>query len=87
MNWRGQIIFTFHDGRDYVFKAKGSFDNKFVIEKKTGEKLIQFNPEFTWKSFDYNYEITYDENPPDLLLVLLGVYASNYSIAAMLGAG
>ena len=27
-NWKGQIVFTFPDGQDYIFKAKGVFSNK-----------------------------------------------------------
>jgi len=50
------------------------------------EKLIQFDPKFNWSKFDYNYDITYDKKPQDILLVLLGVYASNYFIAVMSGA-
>ena len=85
MNWRGQIVFSFHDGQEFVFKAKGTFYNKFIIENKDEEKLIQFAPKFNWSKFNYNYDITYDKRPQDVLFVLLGVYASNYFIAAMSG--
>ena len=86
MNWRGQIVFSFQDGQEFVFKAKGTFYNKFIIENKDEEKLIQFDPKFNWSKFDYNYDITYDKKPQDILFVLLGVYASNYFIASMSGA-
>jgi hypothetical protein len=86
MNWHGQIVFTFQDGQEYILKAKGVFHNKFIIENKDQEKLIQFDPKFNWSKFDYNYDITYDKKPQDVLLVLLGVYASNYFIASMSGA-
>lgn len=86
MNWRGQIVFTFHDGQQFVLKARGMFYNKYIIENKDEEKLIQFAPKFNWSKFHYNYDIAYDEKPQDILLVLLGVYASNYFIAIMTGA-
>lgn len=86
MNWRGQIVFTFQDGQEFVLKANGMFYNKFIIENKDGEKLIQFDPKFNWSKFNYNYDITYDKKPQDVLFVLLGVYASNYFIATMSGA-
>ena len=87
MNWRGQIVFSFHDGQEFVLKAKGMFfHNKYIIENKAEEKLLQFDPKFNWNKFDYNYDITYDKKPQDILLVLLGVYASNYFIASMSGA-
>ena len=86
MNWRGQIVFTFQDGQEFVLKAKGMFYNKYIIENKDKEMLIQFYPKFNWTKFIYNYDITYDEKPQDILFVLLGVYASNYFIAAMSGA-
>ena len=86
MNWRGQIVFTFQDGKEFVLKAKGMFHNKFVIENKDEEKLIQFDPKFNWSKFNFNYDIAYDQKPQDILLVLLGVYASNYYIASVSGA-
>ena len=87
MNWRGQIVFSFQDGQEFVLKAKGMFfHNKYIIENKDEEKLLQFDPKFNWSKFDYNYDIIYDKNPQDILLVLLGVYASNYFIASMSGA-
>ena len=86
MNWKGQIVVTFQDGQEFVFKAKGTFYNKYIIENKDEEKLLQFDPKFNWSKFDYNYDITYDKKPQDILLVLLGVYASNYFIASMSGA-
>ncbi|WP_114783018.1 hypothetical protein [Botryobacter ruber] len=86
MNWRGQVVFTFQDGKEFVLKAKGMFHNKYVIENKDEEKLMQFDPKFSWSIFNFNYDITYDQKPQDMLLVLLGIYASNYYIASMSGA-
>jgi hypothetical protein len=85
MNWKAQIVLTFRDGQEFVFKAKGAFHNTYVIEDKEEEKLIQFEPKFKWSKFNYNYDISYDKKPQDILFVLLGVYASNYYIAAMSG--
>ena len=85
MNWKGQIVVTFQDGQEFVFKAKVGFHNKYVIENKAEEKLIQFDPKFNWGKFNYNYDISYDKKPEDILFVLLGIYASNYYIAAMSG--
>ena len=86
MNWRGQIVFNFQDGQEFVLKARGTFYNKYVIENKDQEMLIQFDPKFNWSKFQYNYDISYDKKPQNLLLVLLGVYAANYFIATMSGA-
>lgn len=85
MNWKGQIIITFQEGQEFVFKAQGVFHNIYVIENKEEEKLIQFDPKFNWGKFNYNYEITYDQKPKDIVFVLLGVYASNYYIAVVSG--
>lgn len=86
MNWKGQIVMTFQDGQEFVFKAKGAFLDKYFIENKEEEKLIQFDPHFNWSKFTYNYDISYDKKPEDILFVLLGVYAANYFIAVMSGA-
>ncbi len=85
MNWRGQMVIAFQDGQEYVLKRKGMFYNKYIIENKDKEKLITFDPKFNWKKFRYNYTITYNKKPDDILLILLGVYASNHIINAMSG--
>ena len=85
MNWKGQIVITFHDDQEFVFKAKGAFHNNYVIENKEEQELIRFDPKFNWGKFNYNYEISYDKKPQDILFVLLGVYAANYYIAAVAG--
>lgn len=85
MNWRGQIVIAFKDGQEFVLKGKGMFYSKYVIENKDQEKLIQFDPKFNWKKFCYNYSITFDKKPEDILLILLGVYASNYIIGSLSG--
>lgn len=86
MNWRGQIVFNFHDGQEFILKAKGLLGNKFIIESKNEEKLFQLNPQLNWRKFNYNYDITFDNKPQNTLLVLIGVYAANYFIASMSGA-
>ena len=86
MNWRGQIVIAFQNGQEFVLKANATFLNKFIIENKDKEQLIQFKPKFNWNKFHYNYDIIFEKRPQDLLLVLLGVYASNYFIATMSGA-
>ncbi|ARK09306.1 hypothetical protein [Fibrivirga algicola] len=85
MNWRGQIVIAFQDGQEFVLKAMGTFYNKFIIENKEQEKLVLYDPTFDWRKWHYNYTITYEEKPQDVLLILLGVYASNYFIATMSG--
>ena len=90
MTWGGQIVITFQDGREFVIKLNGLFHNKYTIENKDGEKLIQLEPKFNWRAFHYNYNITYsienDNRPADNLLILLGVYAANYFVATISGA-
>ena len=85
MNWKGQIIMTMHKGQQFVFKSKGIFGNKYFIEDKVGKELLILEPNFTWSKMNYNYDIFYEDKPQDILLVLLGVYAANYYIAAMAG--
>ncbi|MCC6383695.1 MAG: hypothetical protein LC117_06110 [Bacteroidia bacterium] len=85
MNWRGQIVISFQDGQAFILKAKGTFYNKFIIENKDEERMIQFDPQFNWSKFNLNYEISFDKKPDDILFILLGVYASNYFIATMTG--
>lgn len=86
MNWRGQIVFNFYDGQEFVLKVNGLLGNKFIIENKNEEKLIQLDPQLNWRKFNYNYDITFDNKPQNVLLVLIGVYAANYFMASMSGA-
>ncbi len=86
LNWKGQIVMSFSDGREFVFRPKGAFMNKYFIENKRGEQLMLFDPHFVWSKFIFNYDISYDEKPKDILLILLGVYATNHIIAVMTGA-
>jgi hypothetical protein len=85
MNWKGQIVMTFQDEQEFVFQAKGVFHNQYVIENKEEEELIRFDPKFNLGKFNYNYDISYHKKPQDILLVLLGIYAANYYIAAVAG--
>lgn len=48
------------------------YENLFHLKAKI--KLVQFDPKFNWSKLDYNYNITYDKKPQEILLVLLGVY-------------
>ena len=85
MNWKGNITISFSSGREVVLKATGTFLNKYVLEDKDQQKLMLFNPDFDWRKFRYNYIVSYDHKPKDILLVLLATYAANYYIAAMSG--
>jgi len=83
MNWKGNIIISFQTGQEFILKATGTFLNKYVLEDKDGQRLMLLNPDFNWAKFSYNYSISYDNKPQDILLVLLATYAANYYIAAM----
>jgi hypothetical protein len=80
MNWKGQIIIVFKNGPEYILKATGMFMNKYVLEDKEQQKIMLLDPEFNWPQFSYNYNISYDTKPKDILLVLLATYAANYMV-------
>jgi hypothetical protein len=86
MNWRGQIVIAFESGEQYILRSKGVFHNFYVLENEAHEPLIQYDPTFEWSKFNYKYAISFNENPQCDLLILLGVFASNYYIATMSGA-
>ena len=85
MNWKGHIIISFQNGQEFILKATGTFLNKYVLEDKDQQKLMLLNPDFNWAKFSYNYSISYDNKPQDILLVLLAAYSANYYIASMSG--
>ncbi len=90
MNWKGQIIITFQNDRAYALKLNGLFHNRFILENREQESVLQLEPKFNWKQFHYNFDISYDitndNEPKDKLLLLLTVYAANFFISAMSGA-
>jgi hypothetical protein len=88
MNWAGHIVFTFTEGPVFILKGRSMLHPTFIMENSNKEKLLLIAPEFKWNQSHFNFEITYNENQnkKDILLVLLGVYATNYFIAVMTGA-
>jgi hypothetical protein len=59
--------------------------NAFSLQSKSVSirSLATRNPDFNRAKFTYNYTISYDHRPQDILLVLLATYSANYYIAAM----
>lgn len=90
MSWNGKVILTFQDGREYALKLKGVFQNKVFLENTNNENILCFEPHFNWTEPYLNHTITYDikneSEAKDYLLILLGVYATNYFIATISGA-
>jgi hypothetical protein len=83
MNWKGHIVISFQRGPAFILKPTGTFGNKYVLEDPDQQKLMLLDPDFNWAKFSYNYTISYDEKPKDVLLVLLAAYAANYCVAVM----
>lgn len=90
MSWNGQIVITFQDGQAFCLKLSGIFSNKFIVENKDKEKLLQIESKFNWREFQYSHEIIYNveyPNKPDRsLLSILCIYSVNCFIATMSGA-
>lgn len=83
MNFRGHIIISYQNGQEFRLKAIGTFLDKYVMEDKAQQKIMLLNPDFNLAKFSYNYIVSYDNEPQDILLVLLAAYSANYFIAAM----
>lgn len=90
MSWNGKIIISFQDNREYALKLKGVFQNQVFLESTNMENIMCFEPHFNWTDVRLNHTITYDiknnNESKDYLLILLGVYATNYFIATLSGA-
>jgi hypothetical protein len=85
MSWKGDIIIFFQNSGQFILKANGIFRSKYVLEDQNKQPLLLLTPDFNWRKFNYNYSITYDRKPENILLVLLAAYAANYYIATMSG--
>ncbi len=90
MSWNGKIIITFQNDKEYALKLKGIFKNQVFLENTNKENIMLFEPHFNWTDNRLNHSISYniqnDNEAKDYLLLLLGVYASNYFIATISGA-
>src|SRR5690606_4660779 len=90
LSWNGKIIITFQDGQEFSLKLDDIFSNKYILENKNNEKLLQIESKFDWKEFHYindiSYSLEYIINPRNILLLLLSIYSTNFFIATMSGA-
>lgn len=83
MNWKGHVMISLQDGQTFTQKTTGAFLSKYALEDAQHQQLFVLHPHFNWKKFSYNYTVSYDNAPTNILLILLATYAANYSIAAM----
>lgn len=90
MSWNGKIIITFDNNREYALKLKGIFQNQVFLENTNKDNIMCFQPHFDWSAARLNHSITFDiendKESKDYLLIILGVYATNYFIATLSGA-
>ncbi|MCX2679010.1 hypothetical protein OOZ15_03570 [Galbibacter sp. EGI 63066] len=86
LNLKGQIVLSFTNGNEYIVTTKGVgvFRNRYVVENREKEELIQFDPHFNWSKLEYNYDVTFNKRESDLLLVMIGVFAANYHMAVIM---
>lgn len=85
MNLKGQIIISMSNGEEFLFKETSLLQHKFVIENQQEQRIVQYEPGMNWSKLNYNYTIAHNLKSQDTLFLLLGIYASNYFIAAMSG--
>ena len=80
-NWKGHIIIKFvaENGVpcSFLLKAKGFWQQHFVLENEQGASVLEMHPSFKWQNMHYNYAVQFPENefsPFDrqLLLVTCG---------------
>lgn len=89
MNWSGHIVITIPNRDEFIFRLNGFFSNKYILENKEHEQLIQLEFNFIWRKLQYQYNITcnveYQNNEENILLLLLCIYSVNYYAATLLG--
>lgn len=85
INWDGRVVIDLKGVGEFLYKGIGLFQNKYIISNSDGKQLLLITPHFKWNSFHYQYDISYEEEPQDPLLMLLGIYTSNYLIGSMTG--
>ncbi len=85
MGWKGEIIISLERGGEFVLKPSGFFKSSYILADADQQQVLVLVPDFNWKKFHYNYIVSYDNKPEDILLVLLAAYSVNYYVAAMSG--
>lgn len=93
-NWKGHIIikFTAESGttRSFLLKAKGFWQQHFVLENEQGASVLEMHPAFKWQKMHYNYGVQFPENefsPFDRQLLLLTCgYGANLYMTMMAAA-
>lgn len=90
MSWNVKIIITFQDNSEYALKLKGLFQNQVFLENTNKENIMCFEPHMNWTDARINHTITFSikngNASKDYLLILLGVYSTNYFMATISGA-
>ena len=82
ISWKGHIIISFQSGQEFRLRAAGTFLNKYLLEDQDQQQVLLLDPDFDWSKFSYNYDISYNNKPEDVLLVLLATYSANYYAAS-----
>ena len=97
-NWKMQMIIRLLDyqrqERHYLLRAKGAFNQRFVLEDDIKNAILILAPRFRWAKMRYDFrvytrETQYLQSPVELVLAICA-YAANLYIkrkAAAAGAG
>lgn len=87
MSWKGYIVISFEDGRAYRLKPIKPFYNQYALEDTDKQRLLLLHPDFQWSKLGYHFELSYEDKPEDILLVMLATYAAIFFKAGSSGEG
>ncbi len=84
-NWKGQIIISFTDTRNYVFKGSGFWHHHYILLDEAGNELAIIHPDFEWSKLSHTYEIElhpeHKDKVNDVFLPLILTYCANLAIS------
>lgn len=91
MNWKGHVVIESMNGEQFILKSVGFLKTIFIVENSDHEKLFQLDADFSWKKNSYSYAIEFNSavknKSIDSLFILQCIYACNYYISNLSGAG
>ncbi|MCA8831098.1 hypothetical protein [Hymenobacter pini] len=90
MHWNGSIVLKSRlgeEGRVFVLKNRSVLKNDYVLLSKEGQELLHLQPNFKWRTGNYEYAISsaaeFEQLAAKHMLLLCATHCTNYYLAML----
>ncbi|WP_426492613.1 hypothetical protein [Hymenobacter sp. 102] len=90
MHWNGSIVLKSRLGQEsrvFVLKNRSVLKNDYVLLDKAGQELLHLQPDFKWRTGNYEYAISssaeFEQLAAKPILLLCATHCTNYYLAMM----